>query len=155
MEIAALWISFVAAAAGLASAVIAWTARADAIKSGERAQKSADRATAAAERMAHIQSQIFEGPPWAIEYLSGESYLLTNTSPVAARNVRVTSIPETLGIDLDRDVPFDIGPRSAIKFMYDARLVDPWARDIVVTWTREGDDVERVWTHPIPPKNQG
>jgi hypothetical protein len=152
MDLAALWISFIAAAAGLGSAVIAWTARADSLKSGERAQRSADRATLAAERVAVIQAQVFDGPPWEVMYWSGDTFLLTNTSPIAAQRVTVSSEPDDLDVRLDRDMPFDVGARSAVKFMYSVTMADPWERDLVVTWTRDGDEAERRWTHPIPPK---
>lgn len=52
MEAATLWISFFAMAGGLASAVIAWVARADALRAGDSAEKAHAAAVQAWERAA-------------------------------------------------------------------------------------------------------
>ena len=100
VDVAALWIAFVSAAAAIATAVIAWTARADALRAEKKAddasaeaQKSAARATAATEKMAAIQTRIFDGPPWTVEWLNGDSYLVTNNCPVDALDVRIDGDP--------------------------------------------------------------
>lgn len=159
MEMAALWVSFFATAAGLASAVIAWVARADALKAQARAdeaQKDAarleGRATAAAERIAHIQSTIFDGPPWVVAWFGGDTYLLTNTSPVDAHEVTIDGEPDDISLQVSDTDPRFVGAKSAFKFMFSPNLGTGWERDVVVRWKRPGSDEELTWRHPIPAK---
>lgn len=154
MEIAAFIVAVVAGGAAAASAVIALIARADSKKSGEAAARAAERATVATERLASIQGRIFDGPPWEVTYVSGDAFLLTNTSPLAAEQVVISTVPEDLQLSFD---PLDqgiitVGARSAVKFVFSANLGMGFKRDIVVEWQREGDTVTRRWQHPIPPK---
>jgi len=154
MDIPTLIVAIVAGAAAVASAVIAHLARADARTAGEEAGRAAERATSATERMALIQSQIFDGPPWEVSYLGGSAYLLTNTSPVGAEQVRITTDPADLQLSFDAadEGIITIGARSAVKFLFAPSLGTGFKRDIVVTWQREGDADQRQWQHPIPPK---
>lgn len=159
MEMAALWISFVAAAAGIAAALIAWFARGDALKAQEKAEAaqreaaiSEGRSVAATETLARIQSTIFEGPPWVVSYLSGNSYLLTNSSPIDALEVTIDGAPDGIDVEAAGAMPRTVGAKSALKFMFSASMGSPWERDIVVTWRRQDDGPPLVWRHPIPPK---
>lgn len=152
MESAALWISFVSAAATVAAAVVAWFARADSIKAGHEARTASERAAQATERMAQIQSRIFDGPPWEVEWFGGDSYLLTNNSPVDAHDVRIDGYPEDVVLQVGEELPWEIGAKSAVKFMFSASLGHGFLRDIIVTWRRDGSDESLTWRHPIPPR---
>lgn len=161
MDVAALWIAFVSAAAAIATAVIAWTARADALRAekkaddaSEEAAKSAERATAATEKMAAIQTRIFEGPPWTVKWLNGDSYLVTNNSPVDALDVRIDGDPMSeVQIQVGTTEPRVVGAKSAFMFGFSASIVTPWERSIVVRWRREPNGEEMAWKHPIPPSD--
>lgn len=164
MELAALWVSFVAAAAGIASAVIAWFARGDALKAQEQAAaaqeqaaeaqaeaaRSEGRSAAATERLALIQSTIFEGPPWSVSWFGGDTYLLTNDSAVDALDVTIDGQPDDITLSVTDTSPRFVGAKSAFKFMFSDTLATGFERDVVVTWKRPGTDEELVWRHPIP-----
>lgn len=160
MEAAALWISFAATAAALASAVIAWFARGDAVKAqieASTAQKEAARAegrsATAAETIARIQTQLFDGPPWTITWFDKYTYLLTNNSTIDATNVIVTNEPNDFRIDFtDKDKPRTIGAKSALKFIVIRFYESGFEADVVVTWTRAGSSEPLTWRHPIPPE---
>ncbi len=162
MDAAALWISFAAAAAGLASAVIAWFARGDALKAQEEAtsaQKEALRAESrsaiAAERIAQIQGAIFDGPPWTVSWFAGDTYLLTNNSPMDACDVVIDGQPDEVVLQVSDTSPRTVGARSAFKFVFTGHLGIGIERDVVVRWRRPTSDEELTWRHPIPqkPKN--
>lgn len=159
MELAALWVSFVAAAAGIASAVVAWFARGDALKAQERAlmaqKEAADaegRSVAASETIARIQSTIFDGPPWVVSYFGGDTYLLTNNSVVDAIDVTIGGEPDDVELSVSDVSPRFVGAKSAFKFMFAATLGTGFERDVVVTWKRAGSDEFLTWRHPIPLK---
>jgi hypothetical protein len=159
VDLAALWIAFVSAAAAIATAVIAWTARADALRAEKKAddasteaQKSAERATVATEKMAAIQTRIFDGPPWTVEWLNGDSYLVTNNSPADALDVRIDGDPvDEIQIQVGTPEPRVIGAKSAFKFGFSTSMATPWERNIIVRWRREPNGEEMTWKHPIPP----
>lgn len=159
MEMAALWISFVAAAGGIAAAVIAWFARADALQAQEKADAaqrdaaiSEGRSVAAAETIARIQSANFDGPPWVVSFLQGDSFLLTNSSPVDALGVTVAGAPDGVVLEVAGATPRTVGAKSALKFAFAANLGTPWERDIVVNWKRADDGPTIEWRHPLPAK---
>lgn len=153
MELAALIIAFFGTAAAIGSAVMAWTARADALEAQEEAKRSAERATTATERMTAMQESVFNSPPWTFEWWNGDASLLTNTSSLDAVDVTISSEPESLRITPGlAEMPARIGARSAIKVMYSGTMADPWIKDIVVRWRREGSSDFYVWRFPIPAK---
>lgn len=156
MDLAALIIAFFGTAAAIGSTLMAWTARSDALRAEKEAKASADRATAATERMASIQASAFNQPPWSFEWWNGDTYLLTNTSPLDAVDVTIETDPSRLGISVGMDMPGVIGARSAIRIMYSATMADPWVRNIVIRWRREKGGDLHTWTHPIParPRDQ-
>ncbi|MEV7875171.1 hypothetical protein [Microbacterium sp. NPDC089188] len=132
MELAALWVSFAATAAGIASAVIAWFARGDALAAQKQAAAAQERAAeaqaeaarsegrsaAATERLALIQSTIFEGPPWSVSWFGGDTYLLTNNSAVDALEVTIDGQPDDIAISVSDTSPRFVGAKSAFKFMF-------------------------------------
>lgn len=159
MEAAALWISFVAAAAGIAASVIAWFARSDALNAQEKADVaqreaaiSEGRSVAAAETIARIQSTIFEGPPWVVTWFGGDTYLVTNNSPVDALEVVVDGQPDDIVVRVTDTAPRTVGAKSAFKFMFSATFGTGFERDLVVKWKRAGSEEELTWRHPIPLK---
>lgn len=153
MDLAALIIAFFGTAAAIGSAVMAWTARADALKAQEEAKFSAERATTATERMTAMQESIFNSPPWTFEWWNGDASLLTNTSSLDAVDVTISSEPESLRITPGlAEMPARIGARSAIKVMYSGTMADPWVKNIVVRWRRDGSEKFYTWSFPIPAK---
>ncbi|MEE1622960.1 hypothetical protein [Zafaria sp. J156] len=154
---AALFISIIGALGTGAAAIMAWTARADSLKAEGRAESAskaanaaAERAAGAAERLAMIQSAIFDGPPWSMTWLDGDTYLLRNDSPVEALEVSFTTDPDSLLSTVSEVMPCRVGPRSAIKFMYAAAMSDGFKRDAIVVWKRPGSDEGFEWRHPLP-----
>ncbi|WP_349864121.1 hypothetical protein [Leifsonia sp. WHRI 6310E] len=161
MDVAALFISIIGALATGAAAIIAWVARADSLKAGrdaaaanERASAAAERATTATEKMAQIQSAIFDGPPWVLSWSVGDTYLLTNNSPVEALSVVFETDPPGLFAEVSEDMPCRIGPRSAISFMWAATFGRGMKKDAVVTWQRPGSEERLEWRHPLPRRPQ-
>lgn len=159
MEMAALWIAIVSALGTGAAAIVAWTARADSLRAEvdakqarSEASDSANRAVLAAERVANIQSRIFNGPPWTIRFFGGDTYLITNNSPDTAHEVTLHGDPSSLQFHVSDAAPWTIGAKSAVKFMFAPSLADGFKRDVIVRWTRDGTDEELEWHHPIPPK---
>lgn len=158
MDVAALIVSIVAALFTGASVAVAWIARSDSKRAGgeaataqERANAAAERATAAAERMAAIQAAIFDGPPWTMTWAKGDTYLLTNNSPVAAEDVQFETDPVDLQVLLDEEGPKAIGPRSAVTFMCAGPTFDDGLkRDAIIRWKRPGSNEELEWRHPLP-----
>ncbi|MBC9953880.1 hypothetical protein ICM05_04365 [Leucobacter sp. cx-42] len=156
MELAALLISIIGAIAAGGSAIMAWTSRADSIKAQDLAQASADKATTANTQMAAIQTSVFNSPPWSFEWWDGDTFLLTNTSPMDAVDVTIGTVPDNLGIRIGlTEMPATIGARSAVKIMYGATMADPWVTNIVVTWSRVSDGERLTWAYPMPPKPRG
>lgn len=151
MGLAAIIIAFVSAIAASASAIMAWTSRADSLRAQEEAQKSADKAAGAHQQMAAMQSSVFHSPPWTFEWWTGDTFLLTNTSSVDAYEVTVSSSPEGEGIRVGlKTTPAKIGARSAVKVMYAPTMASPWVTNIVVTWAREPSGEQLEWIYPFP-----
>lgn len=156
MELAALIIAFASMAGTVAAAVFAGFARIDAINAGEEAKRAAERAATATERMAQIQSRIFDGPPWEVTWYGGDTFLLTNNSPVDAHNVTLEFVPEDIAssVTLDSELPWNVGAKSARKFMFAPHLGMGMQKDIRVLWRRDGSDVIESWQHPIPARSR-
>jgi plastocyanin len=150
MDAAALFIAIISALGTGAAAIIAWTARADSIRATKEAAQSAERATQAVEKMASIQSALFDGPPWTLTWFNGDTFLLTNNSTIDAHNVTVETDPENLRLIIQEDQPWLIGAKSAVKFMFSASLGDGMKRDLLVSWQRGENEEAFHWRHPIP-----
>ena len=152
MDNAALWISFASFGAAAASAVVAWFQRSDALKSAQRAERAEEsardaqiRSNAALEALAFLA-----GPPWKLEFVSGDAYMLINNSPLDANEV-VIDHDASGGASIDAfDGPQTIGPRSAIKFMFNWSLGTGVRRNLLVSWKREGHDDLLHWKYPFP-----
>lgn len=152
MDIALLIVTAFAAAAAVASAIVAIAARADSKSAGERAQEASERAAEATERMAQIQARIFDGPPWHIKWSHDDTFFVTNESPVDACDIEVTTYPDSMSLHLDpsHEVPFRLGAKSAFPFMFSPTNDDGFRREIVLSWRRDGEGERRQWSHPIP-----
>lgn len=156
--LASLILVIISTIAAGASAIIAWTARADSLRSEDKAdeaqkaaQSAAERATIATERMSMMQASVFNSPPWSIEWFNGDTYLLTNTSSVDAVDVTLQCSFDDDGTRYGMDeMPGTIGARSAVKMMASRTFATPWVTDIIVTWRRPGEEELRTWRHPIP-----
>jgi len=153
MDIASL-IAFLSFGAASASAVFAGLQRADAKKSAERAE-NAEAAAVDAQRRAveSVESMAFIfGPPWSLSHVSGDAYILTNNSPYTALEVDLAH-DATGGASIDGiQLPGDIGPKSAIKFMFSYSLGTGFQKNLDVSWKRTTDGEVQHWTHPIPPR---
>lgn len=157
METASLWIAIVSAAFTGASVVVALIARADSKRATAdaaaaqiAAATSAERAASATEKLATIQSQIFDGPPWSVEWFNGDTFIITNNSPVEALNVEIDGQPDNVVLQVDELGPRTVGARSAFTFMFAAMMNQRMRRDVVVTWQRPGNSTVLSWSHPIP-----
>lgn len=153
------WSHLIAGVAVLVAALSLWLAilaRRSASKSAQRAEDAGERATRASERIASIQSTIFQGAAWSISSFETNSYLLTNTSALAAENVTLAHDPHdphAQRMEWQDESGVTIEPWSATKFMigYSMTTGPSIRRDIVVTWNRPGEAEVRTWRHPVPP----
>jgi len=152
MDVAAFVFAVLSSLAAVAAVVVAVIARNDSQKAGVDAEAAANRATIATEKMATIQSRIFDGPPWTVAYFGGDTYIVTNNSPVDALDVVFDSDSPEVTIQMTNIEPQTVGAKSAVKFMFVAMLNTPFERNIVVTWRREGAEGTFRWQHPIPLK---
>ncbi|GAA2171144.1 hypothetical protein GCM10009846_03960 [Agrococcus versicolor] len=159
-----LILSLLASSAAVAGVVVAIVAHQRAEEAAGRAASAEERAVTAAERaaasgamIAAIERSIFDGPPWSVAWSGGDTFLVTNNSPLPALAVEVRSIPDSLELHLDASQrqPFDLGPKSAFAFMFAPTYDDPFRRDIVVRWRREEAGPVMEWTHPLPPRPRG
>jgi hypothetical protein len=85
-----------------------------------------------------------------LKWFGGDSYLLTNNSPLDAHGVQIKGDPSDIDLQVGKDLPWEVGAMSAEKFMFAARLGHGFARDVVVTWTRDGSPERLSGRHTIP-----
>lgn len=165
MDVAAFIITILATAAAIVSVIVAILAERrarrserDASAAADRAVKASEQAAAANATIATIQTAIFNGPPWHLDWHAGDTYILTNTSPIAAHEVTLVTEPEGLAFDLDdtfENGSITIGPRSAILFLYGRHFGMSLQQNLIVSWRRADNDQTLSWSHPIPHKPSG
>jgi hypothetical protein len=155
--------SFASFGVAAMSATVAWFQRADALRSADRAEvaETAARESAAQALDAHRRASealealaLLSGPPWRIEWLSNDAYLLTNSSPLPAFDVTLENLAAHSTIS-GYEGPETVGAKSAIKFLFSASMATGFQRDVLVRWKSEASDTVHEWKHPIPPRGNG